>query len=506
MPRLAPDILRAAGVPAGAVAAPGSRAPAAGASAGMARGVTIITFAKAWFMVAGFALTVGLTRLLEPREFGLYSVVTSIVSVPNNVLIAATLQAVSRFTARDPDRAGSVLRAGFRVQTAIGFGLFAALQLAAGAIGALLRDPSLVAPLRIVAFVVPCYALYAVNVGFLNGLRRFHLQGGLDVSYSTLRVTLTLGAVALGFGVTGAVAGFSLAAVSILGISALLVARESRPGGAFETRELLRFGGWLFLLTLFANLALTVDLWAVKRLTDPADANRAAGVYRAALQLAQPLYQLLIPLALVLFPNLSRLGREPDREAARGLVRGALRYLAVTVLPGAALLAAMGPELISVVYPAGYRDAGTVLVLLGPAYALWTVAYLLATALSGSGDPRAGAIVVGVGAAAQAVACFALFPLGGIRGVALGDLIAMGAALLLGLALASRRFGPVIPWGSLARGAVLAALVYGAGRLWPAAGIGVAIKTAALGAATLAALVALGEIRLPRRASPGAAA
>lgn len=494
--------LRAAGAPAGA-------APAGvpDAAPGMARGVTIITFAKAWFVVAGYALYFGLTRMLGPHDFGRYSVVTSIVSVLNNVLIAANLQAVSRFTARDADRAGSVLGAGLRVQAAIGLGLFAILQLAAGVIGGLLRDESLVAPLRIVAFVVPCYALYAVNVGFLNGRRQFHLQGGLDVTYSTLRVALTLGAVVLGLGVAGAVGGFSLAALAILGVSVLLVARQPRPRGEFATRELLRFGGWLFVLTLFANLVLTVDLWAVKRLTDPLDSNRAAGVFRAALTLSQILYQLLIPLALVLFPSLSHLGRAPDPAAARDLVRGALRYLAVTVVPGAALLAAMGPELVGLLYGAAYREGGALLAFLGPAYALWTVAYLLATALSGAGDPRSGALVLGIGAVTQAAACFALFRSGGMSGVALGDLVAMAVALLLGVTLATRRFGSVLPWASLARGAALAVPVYLVARFWPASGALVAVKAGALGLALVGALLATGEIRLPRRpAPPGAPA
>ncbi len=465
---------------------------------GMTRGVLIINFAKMWFVVAGYALYLGLTRLLGPRDFGLYAVVTSIVSVLNNVLIAANLQAVSRFTARDPDRAGSVLRAGLRVQAAIGLGLFIALEAASGTIGRLLRDPSLVTPLRVVALVVPAYALYAVNVGFFNGLRRFTVQAGLDCLYSTLRVTLTLGDVALGLGVVGAVGGFATAACFILGLSMWLVHRAPRPDGPFETRELLRFGGWLLLLTLVANLVLTVDLWAVKRLSDPALANAAAGIYRAALTLSQLLYQLLIPLALVLFPSLSHLGRRPDPAAARGMVRGALRYLVVVVLPGAALLAAMGPELIGLLYGRAYLEGGTLLRFLGPAYALWTCAYVLATALAGAGDPRAGVGVLAVGLAAQITGCLLLFPRSGISGAAMGDLIGMGAALIAGLVLAGRKFGNVIPWASAARGLLLGAGLFLLARRWPATGLMVALKCAVLALAAAAALAAAGEIPLSR--------
>jgi len=465
----------------------------------MTRGVTIITFAKAWFLIAGFALTVGLARMLGTSQFGLYSVVTSLVSVLNNVLIAATLQAVSRFTARDPDRAGSVLRAGLAVQAVIGLSLFALLELLSPLVGRWLRDPTLVTPLRVVALVVPAYALYAVNVGFFNGRRRFAVQGVLDCAYSTLRVSLTLGAVAIGLGVTGAVGGFAAAAFTILAVSTLLVRREPRPRGPFDTRELLGFGGWLFLLTAFANLVLHADLWVVKGMTDPAAANEAAGLYKPAVQLAQLLYQLLIPLSLVLFPSLSHLGRDPDPAAARGMVRGALRYLAVTVVPGAALLAAMGPELITLLFGSKYRLGGEALGFLGPAYALWTGAYVLATALSGAGAPRVGVAVLAAGFAAQVVACPALFPALGLRGIALGDALAMGAAFALGLVLATRRFGSIVPWWSVLRGLALALGLGMLAKLWPAAGPMVALKGGCLALVAVAVLLASGELRVPPR-------
>ena len=75
-----------------------------------ARGVIAITFAKLWFVIAGYGIFAVLTRMLGPRDFGLYAVVTSIVPVVNNALISVTVRAVARFTARDERSAGSVLR------------------------------------------------------------------------------------------------------------------------------------------------------------------------------------------------------------------------------------------------------------------------------------------------------------------------------------------------------------------------------------------------------------
>lgn len=472
----------------------------------IARGVTVITLAKLWFVAAGYALYFGLTRALGPADFGLYAVVTSIVSVLNNVVIAATLQTVSRFTARDEGRAGSVLHAGLRVQAAVGLGLFALLQLFAGLIAGLLRDPRLETPLRVAAAIVPAYALYAVSVGFLNGRRQFGRQAILDITYSTLRLALTLLAVLLGFGVLGAVAGFAAAALIILGVSVLFVAREPRPRGPFSMREFLHFGGWLVALTLLANLLLTADLWIVKRLADPAVANQRAGLYRAALTLSQLLYQMLIPLALVLFPTLARLAASADPVAARAVVRGALRYLLVTVLPGAALIAALGGDLLGLLYGAAYRPGGEWLELLAPAYAGWTVAYLLAVALAGAGEARTGVLVLALGLAVQVTAGALLHPAFGPRGVAMGGLAGSAVSVIAGLALGSRRFGALIPWRSLAHGAVLAAAFYAVARLWPTPAWGAPVKILACAAAGLAFLHLRGELRIPgARAAAGTA-
>src|SRR5207245_1330180 len=151
----------------------------------------------------------------------------------------------------------------------------------------------------------------------------------------------------------------------------------------------------------------------VKWLSPPAIANQQVGLYRAALTISQLLYQLLIPLALVIFPHLSHLGHDPDPERARNLVRDALRYLALSVLPGAALLSVM--------------------------------------------------------------------------------------ALAVGLPLAIRRFGDIIPWASVARGAALAVLLALVASRFPASGWLVPAKGLALAVAAVLLLIASGELKLPGR-------
>ena len=283
--------------------------------------------------------------------------------------------------------------------------------------------------------------------------------------------------------------------------------RAERPRGPFRTRELLEFGGWFAALTLAANLVLTADLWIVKWQSEPSIANEQAGLYRAALTVSQLLYQLLIPMALVLFPSLSHLGRAPDPGQARSLVRGALRYLAVAVLPAAAVIAVMGREIVGLLYQKAYVPGGDWLLALGPAYAAWTIAYLLAIALSGAGHVRSGVGVLLLGLAGQVAAAIPLCRKFGPQGAAWADLFGMSVALAAGLVVALRRFGDIIPWASVARGVALAALLALLASRFPAAGWPVLAKGLALAAIAVLLLFAGGELKRagPRRDLPGAA-
>ena len=83
-----------------------------------------ITGAKLYFIVAGYAVQLLLPRLLgTPEAFGLYSSAMNVVSILNNVLVAATLQSVSKHVSEDLAAAPATLRQGLLLQLAVGGGL-----------------------------------------------------------------------------------------------------------------------------------------------------------------------------------------------------------------------------------------------------------------------------------------------------------------------------------------------------------------------------------------------
>ena len=190
------------------------------------RGVIYITFAKAWFMLTGWALIFILPRVFKWSVggddekglalFGAYGIVFTGVSFINNGIITGTIQSVSRFTSADESQAGAIRKTALLVQGCIGAVLGAAYVGVAGLLAHYwFEAPELANLMRLSAGVIVAYSCYAVFIGSFNGLRRFNRQALFDIGYATLKTALIIGFVVAGFEVLGTVLGFLIAAVVV---------------------------------------------------------------------------------------------------------------------------------------------------------------------------------------------------------------------------------------------------------------------------------------------------
>jgi O-antigen/teichoic acid export membrane protein len=88
------------------------------------RGVLSLTGSKLYFIIAGYAVQVLVPRLLgSPEEFGLFAATMGGISILNNVMIAATIQTVSKRISEDASAAETTLRQGLTLQLLVGGGL-----------------------------------------------------------------------------------------------------------------------------------------------------------------------------------------------------------------------------------------------------------------------------------------------------------------------------------------------------------------------------------------------
>ena len=358
---------------------PEGRHPSAKKSA--ASGFIVIAAAKLFFMFSGWLLYFLLPRLFESSErWGTYVLVSSWVSLIDNVIVSGTVQGVSHFVAQHTYAAADVKRTALRFHSWCGLGISAAFFCCATPIAHLLRDPALVAPLRSAAGIIACYSFYSIYVGVANGRQCFTKQAALDGVFAAMRVSGILLAVYFGLGVVGAFVGWTIAAVLILAIAIFTIRTEpSRTGTSTQLSQasLFRYVSQLLIYTFLINVILRTDLYVLKRgATDvifaatklsqqTAVATALAGYYGICQALAMIPYQAIFALTFIIFPILSKRSRavlSVEEQCRRSrYISQALRFTLLLSVAIALPLIVAPTQAIRILYPARFEIAGPAL-------------------------------------------------------------------------------------------------------------------------------------------------
>jgi stage V sporulation protein B len=479
------------------------------------RGLIWISAAKLYFILSGYAVQLLLPRLLgSPESFGLFALSLSLVSIINNVLIASTVQTVSKQVSQSPEHAAVRLRQGLLLQLSIGCLLGGLLYaLAPTLAGRVLLDPMLAPLLQVSALLVFSYALYATLVGALNGLQRFGRQAILDISYTTLRMAGVLGLSALGFGALGATIGLASAGAAVLVLALMLVGIGRR--GTFQPwKSWVSFMGPLWLYQLCLSLALQVDLSVLKgsvaamgmeagmsSMVAAETASRMAGFYRAAQTFAFVPYQLILSVTFVIFPMISSAQSSGDQEASKRYVENALRFSLFVLLAIAAPVSGAASGVMRVAYPDAYLAGSGALAILAPGTVCFALFVIGATMLSSAGRPQIPALIA-IGTVIITMGCNVLFVR--IAGIGNYTLQALAAGTALGMTFAlvamsiavAKHFATFIPWSTTARMLLAAAAAWLVAHALPSHSALLAIGALTFGGLTFVVVLLLsGEIR-----------
>jgi O-antigen/teichoic acid export membrane protein len=325
----------------------------------LSRDIAICIAADALFPLTGFVIAVYLTRTLGPAQYGLYSMLFTIVLGINFVISSVCRQAtISRISLEENWRPAA--SEAFRIHFILGVIFSTGLFLAAPVFATLLRLPEVTSLLRLYAAEILFFSLVAPHRLTLIARGIFNLRALLGLVYRIGRMLFILVFVAAGLSVEGAILGNIVAVVVELIAARLLAPIPLRLVRRLDAGKLLRFALPLMVYDFCFEVAFRSDLFLLRIFGGE---KNELGYYAAAQMVAFiPLF-LTISLSAIILSTATRLGREKKTESFRALAQQLMKIL-FWLFPFCSIIAGSAWSILDTLFGNSYTQAAGILAVL----------------------------------------------------------------------------------------------------------------------------------------------
>ncbi|HMH42312.1 MAG TPA: lipopolysaccharide biosynthesis protein [Pyrinomonadaceae bacterium] len=270
-------------------------------------GTFVTIAAQAVKFLLNLAFIMALARLLSPKDFGLYAMVTTIMG------FLWIFQDIGLSTATVQRQKISHTQVSNLFWVNVGVGSLVTLVVAASApvIAWFYREPRLVGITLVLSVTFLLTTSAVQHIALLNRQMRF---GAIAI----IEIASVLGSYLTGVGMALSGYGYwALVGANVMQVVVRLVLSWSisrwlprLPSRNAQTRHLLSFGANITIGNLINTLARGLDNVLIGRFFGPVP----VGLYsRASILLMRPLEQFTLPINAVLIPTLSRVQTEPER-------------------------------------------------------------------------------------------------------------------------------------------------------------------------------------------------
>jgi stage V sporulation protein B len=418
-------------------------------------------------LLAITAIVVG--RLIGPGGYGLY---TLAFVTPSYVMLAINLgvpSAAVRFPAKylsegSERKAVSFFYSMTVFETLLAIAAFALLVPFSGLIATrLLNRPDLAPIIPLAALILVGQASYNTVTAGYQGLNRMDRSASLQVLGAVAKLVFTLALIWLGFGLVGAVAGYTASYVisGLMGL-ALVIAMYKRlmpRGWLADLKDALKYSFPLFVASIASGF---VGPYLVTLLAIFAT-NGQIGGYGAASNMSTLIVLFTYPIATALFPLFSGLGK--DERGLAETYEKTVRYSTIFIVPVVALVMVLAYPISSAIYGKAYEFAGGYLALMVAQYIFVGLGSQSQGALlNGIGETRKSLVASLANSVAVIVVSTALIPFFGVYGAILAIVIGSAAFVVVAWRIVGRRLGANVRlsriWRVYLASGVAAALVY----------------------------------------------
>jgi O-antigen/teichoic acid export membrane protein len=404
--------------------------------------------------------TIILARLLAPDDYGLYTVALIPSTLINLFRDWGVNSAMTKYIAnlRATDRESEtcdVVTAGVIFELATGLGLALFSFLLASFFASVLQRPASSLFISIISISILGGSLWAAAQSSFVGYERMELSSLTLICQSIIKTIIGPILVMFGFGVLGAVVGYTLSflAEGIIGIVILYFVvyrnlrkvKESRFELSKTLKQMLRYGVPLSISSFMGGILGQVFSFMMASYAN----NSIIGNYQAAVNFTVLLTFFTIPIGTVLFPAFAKLDPKNERELLRTVFASSVKYAAILLVPATMAVMVLSAPMVNTLFGEQYAYAPFLLTLNVMGNLLSVVGNLsLGSFLSGLGETKMlmklSILTLGVGVPIA----FLLVPTMGIVGVIIGNILSGVPSLIWGLHWIWKHYGVKIEFKS----------------------------------------------------------
>jgi O-antigen/teichoic acid export membrane protein len=292
--------------------------------------------------------------------------------------------------------------------------------------------------LWIVGASLPFYAVTSVTQTLFQASERMETVMGIELAINTLILVGSVGVIVLGgttqqLAVVLVVTQMISAALGLWLLRRSAIFAEPQEPVHWQWSWLWRRAGPFYSLSLADVLLQRTDIMLLSIVAG----ETVTGIYGAAYNLVRVGLKLVQNFWAALYPTLSRLHRQAPQHYTR-LCNFSLRYGLLALLAAAAIGAGLTPDLLHLIYGAGYHEAIFVLEILLWSAPLYLIENYTQTLLMVERRPLQSLLVTGLHLLVLIALIPLLTPLLGAPGAAWAVLAASGAGALMSFQLLRR--------------------------------------------------------------------
>lgn len=420
------------------------------------KGTMYLMIAQIVFLISGYVIHLGLGRYLGPSEYGIFSVVISLITVIDLILISGLSQAISKYIAEDERLAGTIKNKALKLQAIAVIITFFLYIRSARFIADILNDQSLIPYLKLSSLMIPVCAFSSIYVGCLNGLRYFKEQAISNIVRSVTKVAGVFVFVLIGWSISGAILGYICSIIAGWALAKHYL-RIGYYDSSFKTIKLIKFAVPVLLISVGTSLLMNIDIFSVKSIIAE---NEKVGFYNAASMISRLPYFVLFALSYTLLPAVSKSTSARNKEQTKRYIRYSMRYMMSILLPIIFLISGTSDGLISLLYSSRYIDGASSLSILAFGFGFLTLFMILVTVITASEKQKVSMCMVLILVPIDVMLNRILIPIYQIVGAALATTITGLIGVVIAGAYVLLRFRTLMSLPSFIRISLSSLIIY----------------------------------------------